>query len=86
MDFNRNFIGKGNACELGDERNFAYFATGSGFLLDFELEMGAGAYALKTVVFGSRPASQLAPPFFMDQSAVSQKDAGLSSNGCSNGG
>jgi RHS repeat-associated protein len=82
IDFKNNFRGSGNAAFLGQAGNFAYYAIGSGLLPNWELDAGAGAYALYSAVFGQKPFSSLTGPMFSDASAASVRNAGLAANGC----
>jgi RHS repeat-associated protein len=46
IDFKNNFSGMANAAFLGQAGNFAYYAIGSGILPTWELDAGAGVYAV----------------------------------------
>jgi hypothetical protein len=63
--------------ELGDAGNFAYFAIGSGYLPNAELDAGTAYYGLKTAIFGSRPFSDLTGRMFSNSSAARVRDAAL---------
>jgi len=83
IDFKNNFKGQANANFLGQAGNFAFYATGSGYLPNQLLDAGAGAYGLLTAIFGPRPFSDLTGPMFSDSSAASVRNLALASNGCS---
>ena len=83
IDFKNNLRGQGNARTLGDAGNFAYYATGSGYIPNTLLDIGAGAYALYSAARGQKQFSQLTGPMFSDQSAARMRNPGLNANGCS---
>ena len=78
IDFKLLFKGADDPAYLGRAGNFAYYAIGSGYLPDTELDLGAGAYA----VWAGKPISTLTGPGFSDKSAASVRDAALASQGC----
>jgi len=82
IDFKNIFRGQANAALLGQAGNFAYYAIGSGILPAWELDAGAGAYALKAALQGKKSFSSLTGPFFSDASAASVRTQGLAANGC----
>ena len=82
IDFKNIFRGQANGAMLGQAGNFAYYAIGTGILPNWELDAGAGAYALKSAIFGNKPFSSLTGPMFSDASAASVRNAALASNGC----
>lgn len=82
IDFKNKFRGKGSATTLGQAGNFAYYAIGAGILPNFELDAGAGAYALYSALTGQKPFSTLNGLMFSDQSAASDRLAALAANGC----
>jgi len=82
IDFKNTFKGLASAGALGRAGNFAYYAIGSGILPNWELDAGAGAYALYSAALGRKPFSSLTGPMFSDASAASVRDAALASNGC----
>ena len=75
-DFKNIFKGQAQAPFLGYAGNFAYYAIGSGYLPNSELDAGAGAYASTLAALGSKQFSQLTGPFFSDASAASQEMPG----------
>jgi len=79
-DFKINF--SGNATTLGQEGNFTYYATGSGFFPNIELDAGAGAYALYSAGRAQKAFSDLTGPMFSDSSAALVRGPALASNGC----
>lgn len=83
-DFKNLFRGQANGAFLGQAGNFAYYAIGSGYLPNSELDAGAGAYALIFAALGKKPFSSLTGPMFSDASAASQRNAGLATPGCPN--
>jgi hypothetical protein len=82
IDFKNNFRTQGNGTTLGLAGNFAYYAIGSGFLPNFELDAGAGAYGIGSALFGNKPFSSLTGPMYSDTSAASVRDPALAANGC----
>ena len=82
IDFKNNFRGQGNAAALGQAGNFAYYAIGAGILPNWELDLGAGAYAVMAALKGQKSFSSLTGPMFSDASAAVVRNQGLSSNGC----
>lgn len=82
IDFKNTFRGQANAAMLGQAGNFAYYAIGSGILPNFELDAGAGAYAIYSAVLGRKPFSSLTGPMFSDASAASVRNQGLAAKGC----
>ena len=82
IDFKNIFRGQANAAMLGQAGNFAYYAIGSGILPNFELDAGAGAYAVYSAIRGRKPFSSLTGPWFSDASAASVRSQGLAAGGC----
>jgi RHS repeat-associated protein len=82
IDFKNNFRGQANGAMLGQAGNFAYYAIGAGILPNWELDAGAGAYALYSAFRGQKSFSSLTGPMFSDASAVSVRNVGLAANGC----
>jgi hypothetical protein len=83
IDFKNKFRGQGDSRTLGDAGNFAYYATGSGYIPKILLDAGAGAYALYSAANGQKQLSQLTGRMFSDQSADRMRNPALNSNGCS---
>lgn len=83
IDFKNKFPqNKSGGVNLGHAGNFAYYAIGSGFLPDAELDIGAGAYGISKLFRKKAPLSSLTGRMYSDDSARSQREAGLAANGC----
>ncbi|MBS0574841.1 MAG: hypothetical protein JSS45_00210, partial [Proteobacteria bacterium] len=82
IDFKNTFRGRGDATQLGQAGNFAYYAIGVGALTAQELDMGAGAYAILSAIKGQKSFSSLGGPMGSDLSAKSVRNAALAANGC----
>jgi hypothetical protein len=82
IEFKNIFRGQADAKMLGQAGNFAYYAIGSGFLSNTELDFGAAAYAFYSALIGQKPFSSLTGPMFSDSSAAEMRNPGLSANGC----
>lgn len=89
IDFKNSFSGKANDQLLGDAGNFAYYATGSGYIPDKILDFGAGSYGVVAATARALKLSNQGPsysdltgPMFSDRSAASVRNTALNSNGC----
>jgi len=82
IDFKNNFKGEGDAKFLGQAGNFAFYAIGSGYLPNWELDAGASAYSVLSATFGRKPFSSLTRPGLIDASAAAVRGAALAANGC----
>ena len=82
IDFKSKFRGKADGAKLGRAGNFAYYAIGTGVLPDWEMDAGAGAYAVQAALRRKKQFSSLTGPMFSDISAASVRGPALQSNGC----
>jgi hypothetical protein len=82
IDYKNNFAGSGSPASLGRAGNFAYYSSGSSYLPNGVLDLGAGAYALKAALSGQKPFASLTGPKFSDASAASVRGGALASGGC----
>lgn len=83
IDFKNAFPGNpSRGAVLGSAGNFAYYAIGSGYLPDFELDFGAGLYAVGSAILGRKPWSNLTGRMFSDASAKAVRMSALAAGGC----
>jgi hypothetical protein len=70
IDFKNNFKGQADANLLGQAGNFAFYAIGSGFVSNLELNIGASSYAI------------LAHGSLLSPNAQAVVASALAANGC----
>lgn len=80
MDFKNRFKGQADAVELGRAGNFAYYATGDGFVPRGLLDFGARGYAQTMKAMGQKPASGIEDG--MSNNAKAVRDKALAARGC----